>query len=121
MLVLFANGTPRTLARYLIGRHMVTEARARGWDTLENGDLLDAAEAAGFEVLVTTDKNLSYRQNLSGRKIAIVVLGKGRWRLIRPRVPQVLALSTKPVPAVLSKLKSRSTNRGVAWTPAGFI
>src|ERR1017187_10322767 len=57
----------------------------------------------------------------SGRKIAIVVLGKGRWRLIRPRVPQVLALSTKPVPAVLSKLKSRSTNRGVAWTPAGFI
>ena len=58
MLVLFDNGTPRTLTRYLIDRHTVTEARARGWEELENGALLDEAEAAGFEVPVTTDKNL---------------------------------------------------------------
>jgi hypothetical protein len=90
MLVLFDNGTPRTLARYLIGRHMVTEARAREWDKLENGDLLNAAEAAGFELLVTTDKNLRYQQNLTGRKIAIVVLGKGRWSLIKPHVARVV-------------------------------
>lgn len=57
MLVLFDNGTPRTLARYLIDHHSVTEARARGWQELENGELLNLAEAAGFEVLVTTDKN----------------------------------------------------------------
>jgi hypothetical protein len=69
-----------------IDRHTVTEARARGWEELENGDLLREAEAAGFEVLVTTDKNLSYRQNLKGRKIASVVLGLGRWSLIRQRV-----------------------------------
>jgi hypothetical protein len=69
MLVLFDNGTPRTLARYLIGRHTVTEARARGWDRLENGELLDAAETAGFDVLVTTDKNLSYQQNREGRRV----------------------------------------------------
>jgi len=50
MLVLFDNGTPRTLARYLIDHHAVTEARARGWDELENGELLNAAEAAGFDV-----------------------------------------------------------------------
>jgi hypothetical protein len=56
MLVLFDNGTPRTLARYLIDHHAVTEARARGWDELENGELLTVAEAAGFDVLVTTDK-----------------------------------------------------------------
>ena len=53
MLVLFDNGTPRTLARFLIDQHMVTEARARGWQELENGELLNEAEAAGFEVLVT--------------------------------------------------------------------
>ena len=47
MLVLFDNGTPRTLARYLIGHHTVTEARARGWDELGNGELLTAAEALG--------------------------------------------------------------------------
>ena len=69
MLVLFDNGTPRTLARYLIDRHTVTEARARSWDRLENGRLLDVAEAAGFEVLVTTDKNLKYQQNLSSRTV----------------------------------------------------
>ena len=74
---LFDNGTPRTLARYLINHHAVTEARARGWDELENGELLTVAEAAGFEVLVTTDKNLSFQQNLARRKIAIVVLGRG--------------------------------------------
>ena len=54
MLVLFDNGTPRTLARYLIDNHTVTEARSRGWAELENGELLGEAEAAGFEVLVTT-------------------------------------------------------------------
>jgi len=81
MLVLFDNGTPRTLARYLIDHYAVTEARARGWDQLGNGELLSAAEAAGFEVLVTTDRNIRYQQNLAGRKIAIVVLGKERWTL----------------------------------------
>ncbi len=58
MLVLFDNGTPRTLARYLIDRHAVTEARARGWEKLDNGELLAQAGAAGFQVLMTTDKNL---------------------------------------------------------------
>lgn len=91
MLVLFDNGTPRSLARYLLERHTVTEARARGWDALGNGDLLAAAEAAGFEVLVTTDKNLRYQQNLTSRKIAIVVLGQGRWQLIELHVAKVVA------------------------------
>jgi hypothetical protein len=88
MLVLFDNGTPRTLARYLIDRHTVTEARARGWDQLGNGDLLSAAEAAGFEVLITTDKNLAYQQNLASRKIAVVVLGQGRWSLLSAMSPK---------------------------------
>jgi len=95
MLALFDNGTPRTLARHLIDHHTVTEARARGWEELENGELLNQAEAAGFEVLLTTDKNLGYQQNLTGRKIAIVVLGQGRWTLITPHVAQVVAAVTR--------------------------
>ncbi|HVP00460.1 MAG TPA: hypothetical protein VMT15_20450 [Bryobacteraceae bacterium] len=91
MLVLFDNGTPRTLARYLIEHHTVTEARARGWQELGNGELLAQAEAAGFEVLVTTDKNLRYQQNLARRKIALVILGQGRWSLIRPYIAQIAA------------------------------
>ncbi len=72
MLVLFDHGTPRGLTRLLVG-HTIRVARAQGWDTLSNGDLLAQAEAAGFDVLVTTDKNIRYQQNLEGRKIAIVV------------------------------------------------
>jgi hypothetical protein len=98
MLILLDNGTPRTLARYLIDRHTVTEARARGWAQLDNGQLLDAAEAAGFEVLITTDKNLRYQQNLRSRKIAVVVLGKARWSLIKRHVGEVLAAVDEAVP-----------------------
>jgi hypothetical protein len=105
MLVLFDNGTPRTLARYLIDHHAVTEARARGWEQLENGELLTVAEAAGFEVLVTTDKNLSYQQNLAGRKLAIVVLGKGRWSLIKPHVAQIVAAVNAAAPGSIAEVE----------------
>ncbi len=98
MLVLFDNGTPRNLARYLIDHHTVTEARARGWDKLENGALLTASEAAGFEVILTTDRNLRYQQNLAGRKIAVVALGKGRWTLIKPHVAKVVAAVNAATP-----------------------
>jgi hypothetical protein len=104
MLVLFDSGTPRTLARFLIDRHMVTEARARGWQELENGQLLEQAETAGFEVLVTTDKNLSYQQNLKGRQIAIVVLGQGRWTLISPHVASVVAAVNAATPGSFTEV-----------------
>ena len=104
MLILFDNGTPRTLARFPIDRHMVTEARARGWGELENGELLKEAETAGFEVLITTDKNLSYQQNLEGRRIAIVVLGRGRWSLIRHHVAQVVAAVNAATPGSFAEV-----------------
>ena len=78
MNILLDHGTPRGIARALHS-HTVKEAKAQGWDTLSNGDLLKAAEEAGFDVLVTTDKNLRYQQNLQGRKLAIVVLSNSRW------------------------------------------
>jgi hypothetical protein len=105
MLVLFDNGTPRTLARYLIGRHSVTEARARGWDRLENGDLLNAAEAAGFEVMLTTDKNIRYQQNLKKRKIAIVALGQGRWSLIKQHIPEIVEAVDSAKPGTFTEVE----------------
>lgn len=97
MLILFDQGTPRGIAPALTG-HTVTEARAMGWETLSNGDLLDAAEAYGFDVLLTTDKNLRYQQNLANRKIAIVVLGNSRWRLIRPLLAEIAAAVNAATP-----------------------
>jgi hypothetical protein len=64
--------------------------RDRGWDRLVNSDLLNAAEAAGFEVFLTADKNLRYQQNLTGRKIAIVVIGNAQWRVLRHYVERVV-------------------------------
>jgi hypothetical protein len=97
MLILFDHGTPRGIARSLEGR-TIKEARSQGWDRLTNGELLRAAEEAGFDVLLTTDKNLRYQQNLAGRKIATVALGKGRWRLIEPLVARVVAAVSAATP-----------------------
>lgn len=72
MRVLFDQGTPVPISRYLEG-HAVGISADLGWDRLRNGDLLAVAEQAGYDVLLTTDKNLRYQQNLKERKIAIVV------------------------------------------------
>ena len=104
MRVLFDNGTPRGIAKALLG-HTIQEARSQGWDTLRNGELLDAAEAAGFEVFLTTDRNIRYQQNLADRKIAIVVLSKGRWRLIRARLPQIAATVSASTPGSYTEVE----------------
>ena len=90
MLILFDNGTPRGLTRFLTS-HTVEEARAHGWEELENGELIDAAEQAGFDVLVTTDKNIRYQQNLEGRKIALVVLEHSQWPMVKLVAERIVA------------------------------
>jgi hypothetical protein len=82
MRILFDHGTPSGIAGSLTD-HEVTEAIERGWDRISNGDLLELAEAEQFDVLLTTDKRIRYQQNLTGRKIAIVVLGNSTWRVVR--------------------------------------
>ena len=82
MRILFDQPTPVPLRAFLKG-HAVTTAAHQQWGRLKNGELLSAAEAAGFEVLVTTDKNMRYQQSLTGRKIAIIVLGKQQWPELR--------------------------------------
>jgi hypothetical protein len=103
MRVLFDNGSPRGVAAAL-KEHVVEEARDHGWDSLRNGELLDAAETAGFEVFVTSDRNLRHQQNLTGRRIAIVVLGKGRWRLIKPMLPAIAAAVTAAAPGSFTEV-----------------
>ena len=104
MRVLFDNGTPRGVASALTN-HTVEEARAYGWDMLKNGELLDAAEAAGFDVFVTTDRNIRFQQNLTSRRIAIIVLGKGRWRLIRRRLSEIASAVAAATPGSLVEVE----------------
>ncbi len=82
MRILFDNGTPNPIAASLTG-HEVTYARRIGWHELENGELIRRAEDAGYDVLLSTDKNIRYQQNLSGRGIALVVLGNSQWPAVR--------------------------------------
>lgn len=87
MRVLFDQGTPVPL-RDALPSHRVETAYERGWSTLENGDLLRVAEEDGFDILVTTDRNLQGQQNLSGRKLAIVALTTPSW----PRIAKATQL-----------------------------
>jgi hypothetical protein len=77
---------------------VVVEAIERGWDRLLNGELIAAAEAAGFELLVTTDKNMRYQQDLKGRKIAFVVIGNQQWPTLRRYVERVVAAVNAATP-----------------------
>jgi hypothetical protein len=105
MLILFDHSTPAPL-RFALKRHGVVEAVERGWERLANGALLDAAEAAGFELFVTADKNIRYQQNLSGRKIAIVVLGNAQWPVLRQYVERVVAAVDAALPGSYSEVEA---------------
>ncbi len=98
MRVLFDHGTPAPLIPFLVG-HTVTRAKDRGWDTLSNGDLLTVAEEAGFDLLLTADKNIRYQQNLEGRRIALVVLSTPRWPVVKLHVDKIVAAVTAATPA----------------------
>ncbi len=82
MKLLFDQGTPVPLRNHL-PHHLVETAYEKGWSNLKNGDLLTRAEAEGFAVLITTDQNLRYQQNLSSRKISVVVLMTTNWLCIK--------------------------------------
>ncbi len=89
MRILFDHGAPSGIIRSLAD-HEVTEAIERGWDRISNGELLTKAEAAGFELLLTTDKRIRYQQNLKGRKIAVGVLGNSAWRIVRKHLTRII-------------------------------
>src|ERR1017187_2285747 len=95
--MLFDHVTPRVIARFLPG-HTVTKAKDRGWDTLTNGDLLAEAERAGFDVVLTADKNMRYQQNLRGRKIALVVLSTPQWPVVRLHIGRIVAALNAATP-----------------------
>ena len=88
MRILFDQGTPVPLRAALTG-HRVETAYERGWATLQNGDLLNAAEQNGIDLLITTDQSLKYQQNLPARRIAIIVLKSANWRLIQTKLDAI--------------------------------
>ena len=104
MRVLFDQGTPAPLRKLLAGRTIET-AGERDWSTLENGDLLTAAESAGFDVLLTTDSNLRHQQNLTARRIAIVVLSATSWPRVRKVADRIDAALSNAAPGSYTEIE----------------
>ena len=88
MKILFDQGTPRPLREHLHG-HSVDTAAERGWSELGNGELIEEAEQEGYEVFITTDQNMRYQQNLTDRRLAIVILLSTAWPYVQPRIEEI--------------------------------
>lgn len=89
MRVLLDENIPHDL-RIHLGDHQIFTVAYLGWAGLKNGQLLEAADREGFDVLVTGDLSFSYQQNLTGRRIAIVSLSAIGWPIIEPHVARIL-------------------------------
>ena len=96
MRILLDQGTPVPLRAHLKG-HVVETAFELGWSNLKNGDLLAVAEGS-FDVLITTDQNLRYQQNLSGRNLRILVIMTTSWPRIQRSIPKILDALDRLVP-----------------------
>ena len=90
--------------RHLLTQHEVATAYERGWSTLKNGELLEAAEKDGVAVLVTTDTKLKYQQNLKSRRIAVVVLSTPSWPRIQRALGEVVRAIDGATEATLTEV-----------------
>ena len=105
MLVLFDHGTPKGLSRLLSG-HTVHTAQSEGWDALSNGALLKAAEGAGFDLLLTTDRRIRHQQNLRARRIAFVVLtGSTKWSIVRQHADRIASAVASAAPGSYAEVE----------------
>jgi predicted nuclease of predicted toxin-antitoxin system len=96
--ILFDNNVPVGVRSFL-ARHDVRTILEMKWSPkMNNGELLRAAETAGFDVLVTSDQNIRYQHNLAGRKLAVVVLGSNIWNVVRNYAAAIAAAVVKAAP-----------------------
>jgi hypothetical protein len=88
--VLFDKNVPYPLKQYLIG-YQVQMVEDEGWAQISNGELIGRAEQSGYGIMVTCDQNIQYQQNLTQRKISLLVLGSNIWPSVKPRIAEITA------------------------------
>ena len=104
MKILLDQCVPVPLANYLLGLQTQT-AYDLGWASLRNGELLTAAVVGGIDVFITSDKNLRYQQNLTGRQIAILELPTNNWRVLQRLVTEIADAVASIQPGEYRELK----------------
>ena len=88
MKILLDHNVPHGLRRSL-EEHDAQTAEYRGWETLRNGELLSAAAAEDFELLITCDQNIRFQQDLSTQPVMVITLSTNIWRIVRPNIPLI--------------------------------
>ncbi len=126
MTILLDHGVPKAVARYLTG-HAATRANQMGWAKLTNGELIKQAERAGFDLIISTDRNIRYQQNLKLRRIAILVLSNQQWPNVRQHIQLIKNAVTPTSQTAVSLIpylrRNTSTNspsgcsNGLRYTP----
>ena len=89
MKIILDESTPQKLRLLISDRHFVVTTSFQGWSGLKNGALLSAAEGAGFDLFITADQEICYQQNLSGRRIALLVLSTNNWGIVQERLSEI--------------------------------
>lgn len=88
MKILLDESVPVQLRRAL-PRHQVLTVHALGWKGKGNGDLLSAAEAAGFDAIILADKNLRHQQNMAARRVAVIELWTNHLPTLQRHFPMI--------------------------------
>ena len=104
MRIVFDHGVPHALRHQLTG-HEVNTAEYLGWETLNNGDLLNAAEDQRFDVLITTDQALVDQQRITGRTIRILVLAPANWPILRRHIPEIQEALEQTNPGTVAQIR----------------
>lgn len=98
MKIILDESTPQKLRLLIDSRHTVVTTWFQGWSGLKNGELLAAAENAGFDLFITADQELSHQQNLIGRKIAVLVLSTNNWSVVKEQIVGITAAINAATP-----------------------
>jgi predicted nuclease of predicted toxin-antitoxin system len=105
MKILLDESIPQRLRLIIEGGHAVVTVWYQGWSGLKNGALLNAAEEAGFDLFITADQELSYQQNLTGRKMALVVLSTNNWEFVKAHIAGIIVAVEAATPGSYTEVK----------------
>ncbi len=98
MKIILDESAPQKLRLLIDNRHVVITTWFQGWSGLKNGALLAAAEEAGFDLFITADQELGYQQNLTGRRIALLVLSTNNWGVVKAQIAMIATAIDAAVP-----------------------
>jgi predicted nuclease of predicted toxin-antitoxin system len=106
--VLLDEQLPRQLVPYLVG-HDTRTVQEEGWAGLKNGELLQQAEVAGFEIFLTSDQNLEFQQNLKKSRLLVVILSAVSNAIedLLPLIPEALAAMGEAKPGQAIRISIR--------------